>query len=37
MMSALEGALIVARGREDAAVIDTVVAELRPVLDAAAR
>lgn len=37
MMSALEGALIVARGREDAAVIDTVVTELRPVLDAAMR
>lgn len=37
MMSALEGALIVARSREDAAVIDTVIAELRPVLDAAVR
>ena len=37
MMSALEGALIMARSREDAAVIDTVITELRPVLDAAAR
>ena len=35
MMSALEGALIMARSREDAGVIDTVIAELRPVLDAA--
>ena len=35
MMSALEGALILARGHEDAAVIDTVIEELRPVLDAA--
>jgi AcrR family transcriptional regulator len=35
MMSALEGALILARSREDTSVIDTVIAELRPVLDAA--
>jgi AcrR family transcriptional regulator len=35
MMSALEGALILARSREDTSVIDTVVVELRPVLDAA--
>ena len=35
MMSALEGALILARSREDASVIDTVIAELRPVLDSA--
>lgn len=34
MMSALEGALIMARGHEDVSVIDTVIAELRPVLDA---
>jgi AcrR family transcriptional regulator len=36
MMSGLEGALILARSREDATLIDTVVTELRPVLDAAA-
>jgi AcrR family transcriptional regulator len=37
MMSALEGALILARSREDTSVIDTVIAELRPMLDDAAR
>jgi AcrR family transcriptional regulator len=37
MISALEGALIVARGREDASVIDDVITELRPVLDGAVR
>jgi AcrR family transcriptional regulator len=37
MMSALEGALILARSHEDASFIDTVIAELRPVLDAAVR
>ena len=35
LLYALEGALIVARSREDASVIDTVVTEMRPVLDAA--
>jgi AcrR family transcriptional regulator len=37
MMSALEGALILARSHEDGGIIDTVIAELRPVLDAAVR
>jgi AcrR family transcriptional regulator len=36
MLSALEGALIMARSRQDTEPLDTVVAELGPVLDAAA-
>jgi AcrR family transcriptional regulator len=35
MMVGLEGSLILARSREDAEVIDTVIDELRPLLDAA--
>jgi AcrR family transcriptional regulator len=35
MLSTLEGALILARGREDTRPLDAVIAELRPVLDAA--
>jgi AcrR family transcriptional regulator len=35
MIASLEGALIVARSREDVSTIDAVVGELRPVLDAA--
>lgn len=37
MLSALEGALIMARSREDTGPLDAIVAELGPVLDAAAR
>jgi hypothetical protein len=36
MLSALEGALIMARSRQDTEPLDTIVAELAPVLDAAA-
>ncbi|HEY7431580.1 MAG TPA: helix-turn-helix domain-containing protein [Streptosporangiaceae bacterium] len=35
MFAALEGALILARSREDTQPLDAVIAELRPVLDAA--
>jgi AcrR family transcriptional regulator len=35
MLSSLEGALIVARSRQDTGPLDTVVAQLRPVLDGA--
>jgi AcrR family transcriptional regulator len=35
MLSALEGALIMARSRQDAEPLDAIVAELAPVLDAA--
>jgi AcrR family transcriptional regulator len=36
MISALEGAIVLARSREDVAPLDAVVRELRPVLDGAA-
>ncbi|WP_414640041.1 hypothetical protein [Amycolatopsis sp.] len=35
MLSALEGAIVLARAHQDVAPLDTVVAELRPVLDGA--
>jgi hypothetical protein len=35
MLSALEGALIMARSRQDTEPLDAIVAELAPVLDAA--
>jgi AcrR family transcriptional regulator len=37
MMSAIEGALILARSYEDTAALDAIVTELRPVLDGAVR
>jgi AcrR family transcriptional regulator len=37
MMSAIEGALILARSYEDTAALEAIVTELRPVLDAAGR
>jgi AcrR family transcriptional regulator len=37
MFSSLEGALILARSRQDSQPLDAVIAELRPVLDAARR
>jgi AcrR family transcriptional regulator len=37
MLSALEGAIVLARAHQDVAPLDTVVAELRPLLDGALR
>jgi AcrR family transcriptional regulator len=37
MLSALEGAIVLARAHQDVAPLDTVVAELRPLLDGAVR